>query len=50
MADQTPLRSVIGCLARIAVDEYLAAQAAEQQAPEAACPNPVPLPDQRRAA
>lgn len=50
MNEPTPIRTVIACLARIAVDDYLRAQAAQQQAPEEERPNPVPLPAMDRAA
>lgn len=45
-----PLRTVIACLARIAVEDYLRSEAANQQAPDGERPNPVPLPDLGRAA
>lgn len=50
MAEPTPMRLLVAALAKIAVDEHLAAQAASQQAQAEDRPNPVPLPDLGKAA
>jgi hypothetical protein len=50
MAEPTPIRRVIACLARIAVEDYLRPEAAPEAAQEPERPNPVPLPDMDRAA
>lgn len=43
-------RTIIDALARLAVADYLRAQAAQQQAADGARPNPVPLQPAREAA
>lgn len=49
-ARQSPIDTIVDCLVQIAVDEYLASEAARQAALDPERSDHVPLPDVRKAA